>query len=266
MVGPLSEVRHAGRIEAARYAAALVVILASWPDPSRNGGPLGARPTARHRVVRTIPVGHEALDLAISPSGRRLYVANDHDSSISVVSTRRAKVITTYTGFAWANAVAVSPDGTRLYVSDQGPSGDGGVRFRPVGGRCADRCRHREARRVLAPRPTEPGWDPAVRGGIRPVARLRHSELGGRRRPPRWLGERDSEPRRQPALRPLRLVRLGGPEGPGHGHAGRGRHLRRCPNAPVASSWIRRVLAPTCRNPMGGTSWTWRPALSSTRS
>lgn len=109
------------------YAAALVLILAAGLTitPVGTAAHSVPVPAARHRVIRTIPVGHEALDLAISPSGRRLYVANDHDSSISVVSTRRAKVITTYTGFAWANAVAVSPDGTRLYVSDQGASGDG---------------------------------------------------------------------------------------------------------------------------------------------
>jgi DNA-binding beta-propeller fold protein YncE len=107
------------------FAAALVVILAAGLSPVGTVAHSAPIPTARHRVVRTIPVGHEALDLAISPSGRRLYVANDHDSSISVVSTRRGRVITTYTGFAWANAVAVSPDGSRLYVSDQGPGGDG---------------------------------------------------------------------------------------------------------------------------------------------
>jgi YVTN family beta-propeller protein len=107
------------------YARALVLILAAGLIPVGTAAHSAPVPTARHRVVTTITVGHEALDLAISPSGRRLYVANDHDSSISVVSTRRAKVIATYQGFAWASAVAVSPDGTRLYVSDQGPSGDG---------------------------------------------------------------------------------------------------------------------------------------------
>jgi DNA-binding beta-propeller fold protein YncE len=108
-----------------KYSAALVLILAAGLSPVGTAAHSVPVPTAKHRVVRTIPVGHEALDLAISPSGRRLYVANDHDSSISVVSTRRASVIGTYQGFAWASGVAVSPDGSRLYVSDQGPSGDG---------------------------------------------------------------------------------------------------------------------------------------------
>ncbi len=110
---------------ARKYAVPLVLVVAASLGPVGTTAHSVPVPTARHRVVRTIPVGHEALDLAISPSGSRLYVANDHDSSISVVSTRRATVIATHRGFAWANAVAVSPDGARLYVSDQGASGDG---------------------------------------------------------------------------------------------------------------------------------------------
>jgi DNA-binding beta-propeller fold protein YncE len=107
------------------FAASLALIVAASLTPMGTTALSVPVPTAKHKVVRTIPVGHEALDLAISPSGGRLYVANDHDSSISVVSTRRSKVIATYRGFAWAIAVAVSPDGNRLYVSDQGPSGNG---------------------------------------------------------------------------------------------------------------------------------------------
>lgn len=56
-------------------------------------------------------------DLAIDPSGARVYVANGLDASVAVADLRAQKVANVRVG-AEPLGVAVSPDGTRVYVTN----------------------------------------------------------------------------------------------------------------------------------------------------
>jgi YVTN family beta-propeller protein len=43
--------------------------------------------TATNAIVATIPVGQRPWNMALTPDGRKLYVANGRSSSVSVIDT-----------------------------------------------------------------------------------------------------------------------------------------------------------------------------------
>jgi len=43
--------------------------------------------TADNRVVATVPVGQRPWNMALTPDGRKLYVANGRSNSVSVIDT-----------------------------------------------------------------------------------------------------------------------------------------------------------------------------------
>ena len=44
--------------------------------------------TATNTIVATIPVGQRPWNMAITPDGRKLYVANGRSGSVSVIDTQ----------------------------------------------------------------------------------------------------------------------------------------------------------------------------------
>jgi YVTN family beta-propeller protein len=84
--------------------------------------------TALERIVKAIDVGLHPSAMALSPNGRRLYVANGNSDSVSVIDTTSDSVESTIDvrpessaarGSA-PNALAVGPDGETLYVANAG--------------------------------------------------------------------------------------------------------------------------------------------------
>jgi len=45
--------------------------------------------TASHAIVATIPVGQRPWNMALTPDGAKLYVANGRSNSVSVIDTVR---------------------------------------------------------------------------------------------------------------------------------------------------------------------------------
>jgi YVTN family beta-propeller protein len=93
-----------------------------------NNGTISVFDTVTQMVVKTIEVGLHPSAMALSPDGRRLYVANANSDSISVIDTAQDTVEATLDvrltrsaplGSA-PNAIAVSPDGATLYVANAG--------------------------------------------------------------------------------------------------------------------------------------------------
>jgi len=84
---------------------------------------LGAR-----KAVTEISVGLHPSEMALSPDGSRLYVANANSDTVSVIDTSADAVVHTFSAkpmdalpFGSApNALAVSPDGKTLYVANGG--------------------------------------------------------------------------------------------------------------------------------------------------
>jgi YVTN family beta-propeller protein len=83
-----------------------------------------AKPGGVARVIRHIPVGVEPVSLVLSPSGKRLYVANARSNSISVINTRSMRVVKTIDnigfeprGLTITNDADGSDDNETLYVT-----------------------------------------------------------------------------------------------------------------------------------------------------
>ncbi|HEX5463158.1 MAG TPA: hypothetical protein VFW88_00405, partial [Burkholderiales bacterium] len=49
--------------------------------------------TATNKIIATIPVGHRPWNMAITPDGSKLYVANGRSDSVSVIDTATNKKI-----------------------------------------------------------------------------------------------------------------------------------------------------------------------------
>ena len=65
-----------------------------------------------------IDVGDLPRGLQLSPDGKRVYIANFGDGTLSVVDTITNSVATIVDVPGYPEAVAVSPDGERIYVGD----------------------------------------------------------------------------------------------------------------------------------------------------
>ena len=65
-----------------------------------------------------IDTGDLPRGLQLSPDGKRAYIANFGDGTLSVVDMITKSVATTVGVPGYPEAVAVSPDGERVYVGD----------------------------------------------------------------------------------------------------------------------------------------------------
>jgi YVTN family beta-propeller protein len=109
-----------------------LVYVANWADESGRGNGVGTvsvvdlRNPVRPREVAWVKVGHHPVAVQLSKDGRRLFVANTNDDSVSVVDvTGRPKVVATQSVRpvegapvgAHPDALVLSPDGKTLFVA-----------------------------------------------------------------------------------------------------------------------------------------------------
>lgn len=88
-----------------------------------NAATLASDP--EHAVVKTINVGLQPADLAISPDGKRVFTANANAETVSVISTSTDEVIETIPtspapgqlAASCPNGLALTPNGKTLYVT-----------------------------------------------------------------------------------------------------------------------------------------------------
>lgn len=76
--------------------------------------------TGNNSVIATIPVGAEALGVAIHPDGTFVYVTNQADDTVSVIDTASLTVVATIPVGQFPTGVAVHPTGTFVYVTNAG--------------------------------------------------------------------------------------------------------------------------------------------------
>ena len=74
--------------------------------------------TATNTVVTDIKVGESPYGIAVTPDGKKVYVANEDSNTISVINTKTNKVIATVPVGEKPNGVAVNPTGKKVYVAN----------------------------------------------------------------------------------------------------------------------------------------------------
>jgi len=111
-------------------------------DPVRhiaNEGSVTVIDLAANRVIRQILVGLHASAIALHPDGKSLVVANAASDTLSVIDTRRDRVVETVCVKpspaelfgASPNALAFAPDGKTLYVANGTQNAVAVIRFQP---------------------------------------------------------------------------------------------------------------------------------------
>ncbi|MGZ6780597.1 MAG: YncE family protein, partial [Mycobacterium sp.] len=80
------------------------------------GGSVDVIDTAINEITAKVGIGGAPMQMALSPSGTRLYIA-DYEH-VAVMATETNAVVDILTVTAEPSCVAVSPDSTRLYIAD----------------------------------------------------------------------------------------------------------------------------------------------------
>jgi YVTN family beta-propeller protein len=78
---------------------------------------------ATMKVVGSIPVGHTATGLALTPDGSRLFVCNRFDNDVSVLSLPEGKQISRVKVAREPVGATITPDGKTVFVIDLLPDG-----------------------------------------------------------------------------------------------------------------------------------------------
>jgi YVTN family beta-propeller protein len=71
------------------------------------------------KVAATVPVGRYPVGAVVSPDGKRVYVANLGDDTLSVIDAGSYRVVSRIAGVRAPNGVVLSPTGRWLYVTSQ---------------------------------------------------------------------------------------------------------------------------------------------------
>ena len=101
-----------------RETSARSTALSGTGRPADRRVAAAGRKSTAFSVRATIAVGSQPVDVVVSADGKRVYVANNGDNTISVIDTTTNTTIDTpITVGSNPWDVAISPDGTRLYVS-----------------------------------------------------------------------------------------------------------------------------------------------------
>jgi YVTN family beta-propeller protein len=87
------------------------------PDPDNNSVTLVNVAGDTGTVVKEIPVGKEPGSIALNADGSRAYVANAGDGTVSVINTKKLKVIETIKVGVEPHALCFTPNFTKLYVA-----------------------------------------------------------------------------------------------------------------------------------------------------
>jgi len=74
--------------------------------------------TATHTVTATVSVGSGSGGVAVSLDGTRVYTANHQDNNVSVIDTATNSIVATIPTGVYPQGLAVTSDGAQLYVAN----------------------------------------------------------------------------------------------------------------------------------------------------
>ncbi|HMC23343.1 MAG TPA: cytochrome D1 domain-containing protein, partial [Thermoanaerobaculia bacterium] len=104
-----------------------VLLAATVFVTNERAGSVTVIDSSTDKVVKTIAVGTRTRGMALSPDGKRLYVAVSHfrdrpahgPDEIAVVDTKSFRITDHFKSGTDPEGVALSPDGKRLFISNE---------------------------------------------------------------------------------------------------------------------------------------------------
>jgi YVTN family beta-propeller protein len=76
--------------------------------------------TTTNKVVSTLTVGGDPVNIAITPDGATAYVANAGAKTVSAINTATNSVVATIAVGTAPSDISITPDGTQAYVTNAG--------------------------------------------------------------------------------------------------------------------------------------------------
>src|SRR5262245_39243211 len=89
------------------------------PPPDKSADGIGIVDVERNQFLRLMPVGSDPEEMALSPDGGKLYVANEDVGVASVVDVASGQIIKTLPVGEEPEGVSMSPNGKEVYVTSE---------------------------------------------------------------------------------------------------------------------------------------------------
>ena len=89
------------------------------PPPDRSADGIGVIDVRQRKLVKTLPSGPDPEQVAISPDGKEVYVANEDIGQLSVIDTTDGHLIQSFKIGDEPEGVTVEPGGKRVWVTSE---------------------------------------------------------------------------------------------------------------------------------------------------
>ena len=89
------------------------------PPPDRTADGIGIIDVRQGKLVKVVPSGTDPEQLAVSPDGTRVFVANEDAGRASIIDVASGKVIETFKTGDEPEGVSVEPSGDRVWVTSE---------------------------------------------------------------------------------------------------------------------------------------------------
>ncbi|MEQ8189271.1 MAG: carboxypeptidase regulatory-like domain-containing protein [Candidatus Eremiobacterota bacterium] len=94
---------------------------------TQTGGEIVCIDTMSNSVMYHVTVGQNPFGVAVTPDGKKVYVANQNSGNVSVVDTGTKQVVATIPTDFSPVRVAITPDGKKALVTNKGTGNGGSV-------------------------------------------------------------------------------------------------------------------------------------------
>ena len=134
------------------------------PPPDRTADGIGVVDLAQGKLIKVLTSGPDPEQVAVSPDGAHLYVANEDDAKVSVIDVGAGKIVESFSVGGEPEGVSVEPHNGRVWVTSEA---DGAVFAIDVGA-------HKVVKPVkVGPRPRSIAFLPDGSRGTCPRRRAR---------------------------------------------------------------------------------------------
>jgi len=89
------------------------------PPPDRSADGIGVVDLQAAKLLKVLPSGPDPEQVAVSPDGQRVYVANEDAAQASIVDVESGKIVETYKIGAEPEGVSVEPSSGRVWVTSE---------------------------------------------------------------------------------------------------------------------------------------------------